>query len=179
MRKTIAVILAALMILLTTCALAAGVQSPTRSPESVESGFTDADGVELLSIKPNGLFLDMIRYIVEACVNGGQFDILPEDIAAIIGDAREKVMEVGCWQLSGDLTDLDQIGLTFKFGSPYEEGVDVTVLFCAETDDGFDWLTIHGAVNDEQNVVVALSKEDLGLIGNKPFMAVAIEDKIC
>lgn len=174
MRKTIAVILAALMIFAAVGAYAAGA----KSPQGVCSGFTNARGVELANVDPNERLLKLIQYIIEACVNDMPVDRLPEDIAKLVDEARESIKEIGCWQLGGELTGLDNIELTFKFASPYMEGTEITLLICTETNDSFAWLTVPGVVNDDRNVMCELTQKDLEIIANKQFVIIVIEENM-
>lgn len=174
MRKTIAVILAALMIFAAVGAYAAGA----KSPQGVCSGFTNAMGVELANVEPHERLLKLIQYIIEACVNDRPVDRLPEDIAKLVDEARESIKEIGCWQLGGDLNALNSIELTFKFASPYMEGTELTLLICTETNDGFAWLTAPGVVNDDRNVMCELTQKDLEIIANKQFVIIVIEENM-
>ena len=171
MKKILALVLAALMVMTAVSAFAAG----SKENKNINYGTTDDEEVTLGSVTATAKLQEIIDAVTAAAKDGDALKGLPEDVAAKIPAEMKTINEMTCWQLSGDPTKLSELELVFKFETPYEEGEEVTLLIgISPADADVEWLVLTGKGNADGDVVVKVTSAELNKIANNPFIVIPV-----
>ena len=185
MKKILALVLALVLVVCATAALASSpsaeevkpsadtkTDSGTQTNSSTNSGSTYVSvrkkSIEVVLSKDNDATAELIKQLTEAGKDK-VLSVIPEEIN--LPEDYTAVNEISTWKIEGDIEDVNSAEVTFDFPTPYPVGDTVYLLIY--TSDG-EWLSLQGKADKEGKVVVAFSKETLTKLGNNPFVVVAV-----
>ena len=183
MKKTLALVLALVMVLCAVSAIAEGsktvedTQKTTVNNGGYYAPAAPAAPAELPSLEivstPSAAIQAIIDQFKAAHDAGDDLGALPDDVKVQIGSELTKVNEMIAVKFSGDTNVADAVEVTLSFMTKYTPGDEVAVLIGEMDGENVKWTVLKGKVNDDGDVVVmvpaALVK---GLESNEFLVAV-------
>ena len=171
MKKVLALVLAVMMILGCTYALAEN----SKGNQDINQGKTNKENLNLEEITADGKLAEIIEKITEAQKAGNALDGLPDDVKGQIPEENKTINEMDCYRLVGDTAGVKEFIMIFKFETPYEKGEKVTLLIgIAPADADVEWLVLDGVGNAEGEVEVKVTETELAKISNNPFVVIPV-----
>ena len=174
MKKTLALVLALVMVLFAVSAMAAN--SKNNNNMNYGSTSEEENNVGLEKIAPTEDLQKIIDDVTAAGKDGGDATTgLPGGAVELVPEDKKTINEMDTDHLTGDPSGLEELELIFTFATPYAEGEEVTVLLginpAAET---VEWLALDGVGNADGAVVVKVTKAELTKISNNPFIVIPL-----
>lgn len=171
MKKILALVLALVMVLAATAALAAG------SPDSGKwsGATTPVEEVKAVKISATEALQAIIDGVTEAAQAGDAVSGLPEGGKALVPAELKTINEMDCYQLSGDPSKLDELKLVFYFTTDYSGAEAVTLLIgISPADAEVEWLALEGKPLADGGIEVTVTAEELKKISNNPFIVIPV-----
>lgn len=174
MKKILALVIAAIMILTAVSALA----TESKENEDIAQGSTNVDGLDMDTAEDNEGTSAIKDAIKEAAENGDAIDGLPDEVKDQLPDGFATINDMETFQLDGDFDAAEEpIILTFKFETPYEEGEKVVVAIGIVPPEGeAEWLVKEGEGNADGAVEVEVTIEELNKISDNPFVVIPVSE---
>ncbi len=172
MKKILALVLAAIMILGTVSALA----TESKKNNDISQVETEDEAVEITKAEDNEGTTAIKDAIKEAEENGNAIDGLPDEVKDQLPDGYTTINEMETYQLDGDFENAKEpIILVLKFETPYEEGEKVVVAIGIVPPEGeVEWLVKTGKGNADGAVEVEVTIEELNKISDNPFVVIPV-----
>lgn len=184
MKKILALVLALTMILTAVSAFAAGSPSPV-NPGGKGGGTTGGGGytgydttaeeeVTMGKVADNDATKAIKQLFVDGNAAGDPLSKLPDDVKGKIAEGFKTVNEMVTYQLSGDVSKVNSLTLTFTFETKYADGEEVTVLIGIAGAKETEWIVKTGKGDKDGNVVVSVTKAELDKISSNPFVVIPV-----
>ena len=182
MKKILALVLALTMILTAVSAFAA--DSP-ENPGKKGGGTTGGGGstaydttveeeVTMGKVADNDATKAIKQLFVDGNAAGDPLSKLPDDVKGKIPEGFKTVNEMVTYQLSGDVSKVNSLTLTFTFETKYADGEEVTVLIGIAGAKETEWIVKTGKGNKDGDVVVTVTKAELDKISSNPFVVIPV-----
>lgn len=176
MKKTLALVLALVMVLFAVSAMAGNSKNNNNMNYGSTSEEEGDNAVGLEKTTPTEDLQKIIDDVTEAGKDGGDATTgLPEEGVKLVPEDKKTINEMDCYHLTGDPSGLDELELIFTFATPFAEGEEVPVLFVISPAEGpVEWLRLTGVGNADGAVVVKVTKAELAKISNNPFLVMPL-----
>jgi len=176
MKKTLALVLALVMVLFAVSAMAGNSKNNNNMNYGSTSEEEGDNAVGLEKTTPTEDLQKIIDDVTEAGKDGGDATTgLPEEGVKLVPEDKKTINEMDCYHLTGDPSGLDELELTFTFATPFADGEEVPVLFVISPAEGpVEWLRLTGVGNADGAVVVKVTKAELAKISTNPFLVMPL-----
>ena len=114
------------------------------------------------------------QLFVDGNAAGDPLSKLPDDVKGKIPEGFKTVNEMVTYQLSGDVSKVNSLTLTFTFETKYADGEEVTVLIGIAGAKETEWIVKTGKGDKDGNVVVSVTKAELDKISSNPFVVIPV-----
>ena len=180
MKKILALVLALTMILTAVSAFAAdSPENPGKKGGGTTGGGSTAydttvEEVKMGKVADNDATKAIKQLFVDGNEAGDPLSKLPDDVKGKIAEGFKTVNEMVTYQLSGDVSKVNSLTLTFTFETKYADGEEVTVLIGIAGAKETEWIVKTGKGDKDGNVVVSVTKAELDKISSNPFVVIPV-----
>lgn len=181
MKKTLALVLALVMVLCAVSAMAEGSKTVEDTQKTtVNNGgyYAPAAPAELPSLEivstPSAAIQAIIDQFKAAHDAGDDLGALPDDVKGQIGSELTKVNEMIAVKFSGDTNVANAVEVILSFMTKYTPGDEVAVLIGEMDGENVKWTVLKGKVNDDGDVVVMVPAAMVKGLENNEFLIAVV-----
>ena len=183
MKKTLALVLALVMVLCAVSAMAEGSKTVDDTQKTtVTNGYNNAPAeAELPTLEfvstPSAAIQAIIDQFKAAHDTGDDLGALPEDVktqVAQVGEGLTHINEMTGAKFTGNTNIKNEVEVILSFMTKYTPGDDVAVLFGVIEGENVKWTVLKGKVNDDGDVVVMVPAAMVKGIENDEFIIAVV-----
>ena len=185
MKKTLALVLALVMVLCAVSAMAEGSKTvdDTQSTTVTDTTVTNRGGYyapaapalpTLGIVTPSAAAQAIIDQFKAAHDAGDDLGALPDDVKGQIGEGLVNVNEMIAVKFNGDTNVANEVEITLSFMTKYNAGDDVAVLIGELDGENVKWTVLNGKVNDAGDVVVKVPVALVKGLENNEFLIAVV-----
>jgi len=170
MKKTVALILAMILVLFSVSAMAAG----SKQNKDMNKATTTDRNVSISKAADTDTTSALKQTVKDAQAAGDVMSAFPASIVSRLPADRRTVNEMDTYQVSS-VSGADYYLLIFQFATPFENGEKVPVLFGITKENGeTEWLEADGKGNKDGAVEVKVSRGIFNKLQKNPFVVIPI-----
>ncbi len=186
MKKTLALVLALVMVLCAVSAMAEGSKTvdDTQSTTVTDTTVTNRGGYyapaapalpTLGIVTPSAAAQAIIDQFKAAHDAGDDLGALPDDVKSQIGEGLVNINEMIAVKFSGDTNVANEVEITLSFMTKYTNvGDDVAVLVGELDGENVKWTVLKGKVNGDGDIVVMVPAALVKGLENNEFLIAVV-----
>ncbi len=179
MKKTLALVLALVMVLCAVSAMAEGSKTVDDTQKTtVTNGYTNAPAEAELPtmeiVTPSAAAQAVIDQFKTAHDAGDILSALPDDVKAQLGEEEVNINEMIAVKFSGDTNVTDAVEVTLSFMTKYNAGDEVSVLVGKLDGENVKWTVMKGKINEDGEVVLIVPAEMVKDFENDEFLVAVV-----
>jgi len=170
MKKTVALILAMILVLVAVSAMAGG----SKQNKDMNRATTTDRNVSISKASDTDATSALKQKVKDAQASGDVMSAFPASIVSRIPANYRTVNEMDTYQVSSS-SGADYYLLIFQFATPFENGEKVPLVFGITKDNGeSEWLEMTGKGNKDGAVEVKVSRGIFNKLEKNPFVVIPI-----
>lgn len=184
MKKTLALVLALVMVLCAVSAMAEGSKTveDTQSTTVTSGGGyyapapapAEAEVPTMEIVTPSAAAQAIIDQFKAAHDAGDILSALPDDVKAQVGEGLVNVNEMIAVKFNGDTNVTDAVEVTLSFMTKYNAGDEVAVLVGKLDGENVKWTVMKGKINEDGDVVLIVPAEMVKDFENDEFLIAVV-----